>query len=706
MRRKLFGVICIILFLIVMCTEARAAGPDETINFTEASDSEAVVAQEPVLGLGPVRAKAGESTQDLTFGYVLYSDWGSGFNAAAEITNLSGQTKENWVIEFDFEREITQIWNAEIVSHENRHYVIKDAGYNAVIQPGGKVSFGFNGTGGKASDEPAGFKEVKEDGENQAPQVDKRLVVEAVLARLQIGYREKDSDVSVTGDVTLPLEPGVVPDSAGVTISWSSSREDLISRSGRVVRPQDHSEWVTLTATVSLDGESVKGSYPVRVVKTGYNDYNAAEIEDYENYECLLPYNDGTKRETLRVYEDKEGYLTFLDGSYTDAVIDSPDEAVMSLYHLRTLTGIQDPKTELEWIQTSHDQTVIRHRFRQMHNGIPVSGGEICVVTDLNGRTRAVNSKIRHVSYNMAAPASPDAVQGIMTRGKDGMSRCIFNYRLDSAGDGWYCFEDYKRNIQACLWISTGRMERDYRNYSKLINWNDLGDLETGEIKPYAAMYRNVANAYDYFLNTYGRKSCDNRGGRLDLFADFELDSAFSRCDPETGIWALAFGENWMDDEKIAVHEFSHGVISEETALEDVYGSDLEASAINEAYADVFAQLYLSSPDWNFPGRDLKQIPASDEPVNNYYVQSRRISHTCYYMYEHGIRREKLQKIWYTSLLLGYSMFPDFEDVRRNLLAAAGLNGVSASEYQTIMDAFDEVQITDAPAFVSGMGAP
>ena len=180
----------------------------------------------------------------------------------------------------------------------------------------------------------------------------------------------------------------------------------------------------------------------MRVVKTGYNDYNAAEIEDYENYECLLPYNDGTKRETLRVYEDKEGYLTFLDGSYTDAVIDSPDEAVMSLYHLRTLTGIQDPKTELEWIQTSHDQTVIRHRFRQMHNGIPVSGGEICVVTDLNGRTRAVNSKIRHVSYNMAAPASPDAVQGIMTRGKDGMSRCIFNYRLDSAGDGWYWFED------------------------------------------------------------------------------------------------------------------------------------------------------------------------------------------------------------------------------------------------------------------------
>ena len=138
MRRKLFGVICIILFLIVMCTEAQAAGTDEIISFTEASDSEAIVVQEPVLGFGPVRAKAGESTQDLTFGYVLYSDWGSGFNAAAEITNLSGQTKENWVIEFDFEREITQIWNAEIVSHENRHYVIKDAGYNAVIQPIGK----------------------------------------------------------------------------------------------------------------------------------------------------------------------------------------------------------------------------------------------------------------------------------------------------------------------------------------------------------------------------------------------------------------------------------------------------------------------------------------------------------------------------------------------------------------------------------------
>lgn len=89
--------------------------------------------------------------------YNLSSDWGSGFSAALSITNNSDTTIEDWVLEFDFDREITQIWNADIESHEENHYVVKNAGYNSVIKPGETVSFGFNGCEGKADDEPYAF---------------------------------------------------------------------------------------------------------------------------------------------------------------------------------------------------------------------------------------------------------------------------------------------------------------------------------------------------------------------------------------------------------------------------------------------------------------------------------------------------------------------------------------------------------------------
>ena len=64
------------------------------------------------------------------------------------INNLSDKVIENWQIEMEFPQEITNIWNAEIVSNENKVYNIKNAGgNNAVNIPiGVSVTFGFTGT--------------------------------------------------------------------------------------------------------------------------------------------------------------------------------------------------------------------------------------------------------------------------------------------------------------------------------------------------------------------------------------------------------------------------------------------------------------------------------------------------------------------------------------------------------------------------------
>lgn len=94
------------------------------------------------------------SIEDYAVGYMLVSDWGSGFSAAISIGNRTERAIEDWVLEFDFEREITELWNGKIDSHEGNHYVIKNADYNSIIDANAAITIGFNGIGGKAEDEP------------------------------------------------------------------------------------------------------------------------------------------------------------------------------------------------------------------------------------------------------------------------------------------------------------------------------------------------------------------------------------------------------------------------------------------------------------------------------------------------------------------------------------------------------------------------
>ncbi len=61
--------------------------------------------------------------------YKLNKDWKAGFNSEITITNQSETTLEDWVLEFEYNRTITNIWNGVIVSHIGNHYVIKNAGY-------------------------------------------------------------------------------------------------------------------------------------------------------------------------------------------------------------------------------------------------------------------------------------------------------------------------------------------------------------------------------------------------------------------------------------------------------------------------------------------------------------------------------------------------------------------------------------------------
>lgn len=685
--------------------------------------------------------------------YYVENDWVEGFTGYIEISNESDNPIEGWMIEFEYNRDIDTIWNANIESHEGNKYKIINADYNSNIMPGEAVKIGFNGHNGSSSDEPINIRLMNYSPKEEVVE-DKNAMLEAILNNIQIGYEGMDSAESVTKNITLPNEID------GVNIEWTSSDTDFIDNTGNVSRPEDVSEWVKLTAIVSLDDITLSRDFDLRVVKSYYDNYSTKYIEDYEDFEYLYSYDDGMYENIPYIHVNEEGNLDYFIGIWTDMIVDSPREALLSLYHIRSLSGMKDPQSELSWVQTSSDDSVIRFRFRQLYNDIPVYNREVSVITDLDGITRTANIDFeKNINIENTNPllSEEEAINAIeedyieiesqglwiypenegtlvwneIIYSQDGFSyrilidantgNCILREQLGEGGlvsgkgdmsgyyldydgeDDKYYLRDITRNIYVYAW------NRDYDDFSLPQGWdfNDYWDDE--RIVERATEYRNLIDVYNYYKTTFGRLGCDGNNGNIRLFYNAVAGrNAFHDIN--------SFGENVIemstalkDDAGVMSHEYTHGIISRETGL----GNSKIPGAINEAYADIMGELSVSNTDWVMIDRDMstpkKYVdpnsidPNSDNDMGYVHSNSTIISNACYKMHSNGISKDRLARLWYTSLLLGYSgNEKDFSKVKQNVLAAATLRGFTSEEYEIVRSAFDSISFNSENKAVTG----
>ena len=85
------------------------------------------------------------------------NDWGSGFTGNITITNTGTTPIIGRTLSFNFAASISSIWNATLVSQIGSQYVISDAGYDAIIQPGQSVTIGFNASPGHPTSGPTNY---------------------------------------------------------------------------------------------------------------------------------------------------------------------------------------------------------------------------------------------------------------------------------------------------------------------------------------------------------------------------------------------------------------------------------------------------------------------------------------------------------------------------------------------------------------------
>ncbi len=90
--------------------------------------------------------------------FEIVSDWETGYNGRVTILNNSSNALSDWMLEFDFEDNIDNLWNGNIVSHENGKYIVRNATYNHNINPGESVSIEFTVSERVTDSEPKNYK--------------------------------------------------------------------------------------------------------------------------------------------------------------------------------------------------------------------------------------------------------------------------------------------------------------------------------------------------------------------------------------------------------------------------------------------------------------------------------------------------------------------------------------------------------------------
>ncbi|MFD3688536.1 cellulose binding domain-containing protein, partial [Nocardiopsis sp. NPDC058631] len=85
------------------------------------------------------------------------NDWGSGFTASVEITNL-GTALNGWTLDWSFpgNQQVSNLWNGSH-TQSGQDVSVTNAGHNASVATNGTVSFGFNASYSGSNAAPSEF---------------------------------------------------------------------------------------------------------------------------------------------------------------------------------------------------------------------------------------------------------------------------------------------------------------------------------------------------------------------------------------------------------------------------------------------------------------------------------------------------------------------------------------------------------------------
>ncbi len=282
---------------------------------------------------------------------------------------------------------------------------------------------------------------------------------------------------------------------------------------------------------------------------------------------------------------------------------------------------------------------------------------------------------------------------------------------------------DIKNNTQGSLYY-TGSAQQNG-------GWDGVG---------VSAAY-NTQLVYDYFLNTFGRKSIDDNN--LNLFSVIHFGSNYPNAFWNGTYMVYGDGDNVTFSSlagclDVAAHEMAHGVTEHTAAL--IYEN--QSGALNESWSDFFGAM-VDRSDWLVgedcvvrapgflrsmanPAQGLSAQPTKMSQYQNLpntdagdwggvHINS-GIPNRAAYLVAEGLATEglgtsigrlKTEQIWYRALNIYLQASSQFIDARRaTIQSAEDLYGVASAEANAVTAAWDAVEVSDVAVGSPGDSRP
>ncbi len=240
----------------------------------------------------------------------------------------------------------------------------------------------------------------------------------------------------------------------------------------------------------------------------------------------------------------------------------------------------------------------------------------------------------------------------------------------------------------------------------------------------------NTRRVYEYYRDTFGRKSIDDKQMNLMVVIHFEQDYPNAFWNGMAMVYGDGDGELFSSLARcldVAAHEMTHGVIEHTANLR----YENQSGALNESFADLFGAM-VDRDDWligedctrALPGhlRDMRNPANGLDPQTSRMSEYRNLPNTeagdwggvhvnsgipnrAAYLTAESVGREKTEQIYYRALRFYLTASSRFIDARRALIQAAeDLHGADSAEVAAVKAAWDAVEVSEGD--VGGTPSP
>lgn len=357
------------------------------------------VAGMPLAAFAAETAEYSFAHENYTVSYNVNDSWNQNGQVSVTITNTGESTIENWMLVYDdFGAAIGDIWNAVVVETDDGKFYVRNAGYNANIEPNQSVSFGCVVSGEDVVPGDILMQQTR---------------VSAAAADYDVSLNVKDdwgqafnADILLRNNTDQPLEWWELDFNTNFTISritssWAAASTQIGDDSYRfkgtyngIIPP--HSE-------VALGFSGIKNSDQdspeigvedlTQVVFGGYPNEIDVEAERQAEREYVESLNENAEY-PVEFGFNPDGTAYSIDGKFTELSVTDGDSALEALEQIEYLLGMQDSEAVLVFdsAYSNEDTDYTVYFFHEEYRGIRVLDGNVSVVARNTGETLSLSS--------------------------------------------------------------------------------------------------------------------------------------------------------------------------------------------------------------------------------------------------------------------------------------------------------------------------